>query len=367
MQFIDLKTQYQRIKEDVNQRIQAVLEHGCYINGPEIAELEQQLAAYVGAKHAVGVSSGTDALLVAMMALDIGHGDEVITTPFSFFATVETICLLGAKPVFVDIDPQTYNIDPAGIEAAITDKTKGIITVSLYGQVADMDAVNSIAAKHNIPVIEDAAQSFGAVYKDKQSCNLSTIACTSFFPAKPLGAYGDAGGCFTNDDALEQRMRQIRNHGQEQRYYHGRVGINGRLDSIQAAILQSKLAIFSDEVKARQQVANRYDEQLKNIVRTPTVLEHNTSIYAQYTIEVDNREQVLAQLKDQGIPTAVHYPLALHQQPAMAHLGYNTGDFPIAEAAANRVMSLPMHPYLTEEQQQQIVDALISVVTSAAA
>jgi UDP-2-acetamido-2-deoxy-ribo-hexuluronate aminotransferase len=361
MNFIDLQAQYRRIEGDVNARIKAVLEHGQYIMGPEVAELEDQLAAAVGVKHCIGVSSGTDALLVAMLALGIGRGDEVITTPFTFIATGEMIALIGAIPVYVDIDARTYNIDPAKIEAAITPRTRAIIPVSLYGQCADMDAINTVAARHGLPVIEDAAQSFGATYKGRQSCGLSLIGCTSFFPSKPLGAYGDAGACFTDDDASAKVMREIRVHGQDRRYHHPRIGINGRLDSLQAAVLLAKLAIFPDEVEARNRIGARYSELLVGSgCVTPYVEPHNTSVYAQYTIAVDARERFIATLTQAGIPTAVHYPVPLHRQPAFADMPQP--EVPVAEQVAARVVSLPMHPYLSEGDlaliARCVVDAL---------
>lgn len=357
MQFIDLSTQQNKIKMDIDRRIQQVLSHGQYIMGPEIFELEEKLAGFVGVKHCIGVANGTDALLIAMMALGIGYGDEVIATPFTFIATAETIALLGAKPVFVDIDPKTYNIDPLKIEAAITEKTKGIMPVSLYGQCADLDVINKIAKKYNLPVIEDGAQSLGATYKGKQSCGLSTIGCTSFFPSKPLGCYGDAGACFTNDDDLAKAMREIRVHGQDRRYHHPRIGINGRIDTLQAAILLAKLEIFPEEVQSREQIGARYTELLKDLVITPYIESHNTSVYAQYTIQVENRDEVCEKLKKAEIPTAVHYPIPLHKQPAFAK-GYENISLPIAELAAKKVMSLPMHPYLKKEDQETIASQL---------
>lgn len=368
MDFIDLKSQYRRIQASVNTRIQKVLEHGQYVLGPECTELENLLADYVGTKHCVAASSGTDTLLIAMMALDIGPGDEVITSPFTFISTGEMIALIGAKPVFVDIEPRTFNLDPALIEAAITPRTKAIMPVSLYGQCADFDAINAIAKKHGIPVIEDGAQSFGALYKGKRSCGLSDIGSTSFFPSKPLGAYGDAGALFTNDDHLAKLMREIRVHGQDRRYHHPRLGINGRLDTLQAAILLSKMEVFEDEVQARARLGARYTELLheafagQSMIKTPIVEANHLSVYAQYTIEVphenDGRTQFEKRMKEQGIPTAVHYPLSLHQQPVFAGLGYKTGDFPVSERMAARVVSLPMHPYLTDDQQQQVVSAV---------
>lgn len=362
MQFIDLKAQYARVSVDVNQRIQAVLNHGQYIMGPELTELETQLAEFVGVKHAIGVADGTTALLVALMALGTKAGDEVITTPFTFIATGEMIALLGAKPVFVDIDSQTYNIDVSKIEAAITSKTKAIMPVSLYGLCADFDAINAIAAKYNLPVIEDGAQSFGATYKGQKSCGLTTIGCTSFFPSKPLGCYGDGGACFTNDDDLAKKMREIRVHGQDRRYHHPVIGLNGRLDTLQAAILLAKLAVFPQEVIQRAHLGARYSQLLADKVRTPIIPAAYGSVYAQYTIEVEARENLVAALQAQGIPTAVHYPIPLHLQPAFANLGLGEGTFPVAEAAAKRVMSLPMYPDLSVADQDKVVAELIKVL-----
>ncbi|QOZ81598.1 MULTISPECIES: DegT/DnrJ/EryC1/StrS family aminotransferase [Chromobacterium] len=358
IQFIDLKAQYQYLKADIDARIHAVLDHGQYIMGPEVKEVEQRLAEYTGAKHAIGVCDGTKALLIAMMALDIGPGDEVITTPFTFIATGEMIALLGAKPVFVDIDPVSYNMDPARLEAAITPRTSAIMPVSLYGQCADFDAINAIAAKHGIAVIEDGAQSFGAGQRGKKSGNLSTIGCTSFFPSKPLGCYGDGGACFTSDDALAKKMREIRVHGQDRRYHHPIIGLNGRLDTIQAAVLLAKLPSFADEVAARERIGARYSLLLRDVARVPVIAEGNSHVYAQYTIEVDDREAVQAKLKELGVPTAVHYPIPLHLQPAFAHLNLPEGSFPLSEAAGRRVMSLPMHPFLDEATQDAIVAAV---------
>lgn len=360
--FIDLKSQFQRLEPAIQANIQAVLAHGQYILGPEVAALEQRLAAHVGVKHCLAVASGTDALLIAMLALGIGAGDEVITTPFTFIATGEMIALLGAKPVFVDIDPRTYNIDPARIAAAITPNTRAIMPVGLYGQCADMDAINAIAAQHGLAVIEDAAQSFGATYRGRQSCGLSTIGCTSFFPAKPLGGYGDSGACFTDDDALASKMRQLHVHGQDRRYHHPLIGVNGRMDTLQAAILLPKLEIFPEEVAARARIGARYSDLLKDHVLTPHIEPFNSSVYAQYTIALDQRDAVAERLQQQGVPTAVHYPVPLHQQPAFAFLGLPEGSFPQAEMAARRVLSLPMHPYLDEATQDRIVAAVIAAL-----
>ncbi|AXC11739.1 UDP-4-amino-4-deoxy-L-arabinose--oxoglutarate aminotransferase [Acidisarcina polymorpha] len=347
MEFIDLKTQYRNIKESVDRRIHAVLEHGQYVMGPEISQLEEALAARTGAKHCIACSSGTDALLLGMLAFGIGRGDEVVTTPFSFFATAEIITLLGATPVFVDIDPSTYNLDAKRLSHAITTQTKAILPVSLYGQCADMDAIVETAG--DIPVIEDAAQSFGATYKARQSCNLSLVGCTSFFPSKPLGCYGEGGACFTSDDELAERMRMVRNHGQDRRYHHPMIGVNARMDSIQAAVLLAKLEVFDTEVQRRADVGARYGELLQGIVKTPEIMEGSASVYAQYTIEVEDRDAFQEEMKRRGVPTAVHYPEALHLQPAYSSLGYREGDFPVAEAAAKHVVSLPMHPYLSDE------------------
>jgi len=358
----DVRAQYRRLKPRIDARMQAVLEHGQFIMGPEVAELEAKLAAFVGVKHCIGVSDGTKALLVAMMALGIDPGDEVITTPFTFIATGEMIALLRAKPVFVDIDPRTYNLDPAKIEAAVTTRTRAIMPVSLYGQCADMDAINAVAARHGLAVIEDGGQSFGALYHGRRSCALSTIGTTSFFPTKALGCYGDGGACFTDDDALAERMRQIRVHGQSKRYYHPIIGINARLDTLQAAVLLAKVEVLAEDLAARERIGRRYGEKLAGAVRTPYIEPHNRSVYAQYTIEVDARTDVQARLKAEGIPTAVHYPLPLHLQPAFAGLGLGEGSFPKSEAAARRVMSLPMHPDLDEATQDRIVAAVRSAV-----
>lgn len=343
--------------------IQAVLDHGQYILGPEVGQLEAELARHTGSKHCISCASGTDALLIALMALGISPGDEVITSPFTFIATVEMIVLLGAKPVFVDIDPRTYNLDPSCVAAAITPRTRAILPVSLYGQCADMDAIQKAAG--DLPVVEDAAQSFGATYKGRQSCNLSAIGCTSFFPSKPLGCYGDGGACFTNDDRLAAIMVEIRNHGQDSRYHHVRLGLNGRMDTIQAAVLLAKLEVFEKELLLRAEVVERYRERLAGVVQTPWVADGNCSVYAQYTIETDDRGRVVNALRQQGIPTSVHYPVPAHLQPAFRSLGYVAGDFPLAEKASDRVLSLPMHPYLTIEDQNKICDGLRLAVSGA--
>ncbi len=367
MEFVDLKTQYAKIKHDVDERIQTVLDSAQFILGPAITELEEKLALRIGSRYCVSCASGTDALLLAMIALNIGPGDEVITSPFTFIATGEMIALLGAKPVFVDIDPVSYNLDASLISTAITSQTRAIMPVSLYGQTADMDVINAIAAQNHLPVIEDAAQSFGGTYKGRHSGNLSTIGCTSFFPSKPLGCYGDGGACFTNDEALAIAMRELRNHGQERRYHHTRIGINGRMDTLQAAIVLAKLEIFDEELRSRSEIAAEYTRLLKDHVKTPAVRLGDYSPFAQYTIEVEDRDAVAASLAAQGIPNAVHYPVPLHLQPAFASLGLKAGDFPHAEAAARRVLSLPMHPYLTSQDQARVAEAVRAAVSQHAA
>ena len=361
--FIDLKTQYQALKPQIKARIDMVLEHGQYIMGPEVKELEDKLAAFTGAKHCITCASGTEALLMSLMALGIGPGDEIVTTPFTFVATAEVIVLLGAKPVFVDVEPDTGNINADLIEAAISPRTKAIMPVSLYGQTADMDAINAIAAKHgNLPVIEDAAQSFGTTYKGRQSCNLSTIGCTSFFPSKPLGCYGDGGAIFTNDDALAQAMREIRVHGQGQRYVHTRLGVGGRMDTLQCAIVLAKLERFEWEVQQRHDIGERYNQLLDQagIARIQQRPER-TSVYAQYTVMVPNREALQKSLAEAGIPTAVHYPVPLNEQPAYKHLCCPDCT-PVAQQLAKRVMSLPMSPDLGDDDLAKIVKVAESKV-----
>ncbi|MEH8116279.1 DegT/DnrJ/EryC1/StrS family aminotransferase [Aeromonas allosaccharophila] len=358
MQFIDLSTQQNRIKDLIDTGIKKVLQHGQYILGPEVDELEQKLAEFTGAKHCITVANGTDALQIAQMAFGIGPGDEVITPGFTYIATAETVALLGATPVYVDVCPKTFNLDPVKLEAAITNKTKAIIPVSLYGQCADYDAINNIANRYGIPVIEDAAQSFGASYKRKRSCNLTTVACTSFFPSKPLGCYGDGGAIFTNDDNLAIVMRQISRHGQDRRYHHIRVGVNSRLDTLQAAILLPKLAILDDEIKLRKLVAERYRDglsQCKNIV-LQDILSSNESVYAQFTLCVDIRSEFQLYLKEHGIPTAIHYPIPLNKQPAVAN---DKISLPIGDYLSERVISIPMHPYINKDEQDRIIDTII--------
>jgi UDP-2-acetamido-2-deoxy-ribo-hexuluronate aminotransferase len=363
IEFVDLGAQQSRIKTEIDAAIQRVLAHGQYILGPEVGELEEKLAAYTGARHCITCANGTDALQIAQMALDIGPGDEVITPGFTYIATAETIALLGANPVYVDVDERTYNIDPAVLEAAITSRTKAIIPVSLYGQCADFDAINSVAARHGIAVIEDAAQSFGARYKGRRSCSIATISCTSFFPSKPLGCYGDGGAIFTEDDGLARVVRQIARHGQDRRYHHVRVGVNSRLDTLQAAILLTKLSILDEEIALRQLVAKRYDDLLNEagVRAKPYVASHNESVYAQYTVRVGNRDAVQEGMKAAGIPTVVHYPIPLNHQPAVAN---NDARLPVGDLVAREVLSLPMHPYLTLAQQAEVVSRLARLCMS---
>lgn len=360
MQFIDLKTQQARIREKIEARIKTVLDHGKYIMGPEIFELEEKLAAYVGIKHCISCASGTDALLMALMALDIQPSDEVITVPYTWISTAEVISLLRAVPVFVDIQPDTFNMDPDKLESAITSRTRAIMPVGIYGQCADMTRINDIAAGHGIPVIEDAAQCFGATHQGIKACNHSIIGCTSFFPSKPLGCYGDGGAIFTSDDALAVKLRQIRIHGQKVKHQHPLVGINGRLDTIQAAILLEKLAIFPEECDVRARVGTRYDTLLTDVpgIETPVIAQGNTSVYAQYTILSENRDAVSHALQIQNIPSVAYYTAPLHLQGAFAGLAHNPGDFPVSEKVAAQCLSLPMSPYLTSADQKRVVDAI---------
>jgi len=360
VEFIDLETQQDQIRPQLEHNLHKILHHSQYVMGPEVFQLEEELAKYIGVEHCVCVSSGTDALLIAMMALDLKPGDEVITTPFTFFATAETIILLGAKPVYVDIDKRTYTLDPSLVEAAINERTKAILPVSMFGQCADMDRINEIADSYQIPVIEDAAQSFGATYKGRHSCNLGQIGCTSFFPAKPLGAYGDAGACFTQDSQLAERIREIRDHGQSGRYDHVSIGINGRMDTLQAAVLLAKLDIFEEELNSRAQVAENYSELLKpaensGCLTLPGLEPHNISSWAQYTVEVNQRSYIQNMLSEKGIPTAVHYPQPMYKQPATVE---SITHCPVTDRAVGRVLSLPMHPYLTIQTQERVVDSL---------
>tara|TARA_Y100000589_G_scaffold138393_1_gene132424 strand:+ start:10530 stop:11615 length:1086 start_codon:yes stop_codon:yes gene_type:complete len=357
--FIDLQSQYQSYKEEIDAAIQAVLDTSQYIMGPAVKELELKLANYTGVKHAVACASGTDALLIALLAIGIKPGDEIITTPFTFISSSEVISQLGAIPVFVDIEEDTYNINANKIEEKITNRTKAIIPVSLYGQTADMDLINEIANRNNLLVIEDAAQSFGASYKGIKSCNLSHIGCTSFFPSKPLGCYGDGGALFTCNDEFAEKARMFLAHGSKKRYVHEVIGLNGRIDTIQAAIVGVKLKYFDDEVQKRESIGNRYINLLKDKqLKLPVIREGRTSVFAQFTVQSDRREKLMQLLKDKDVPSAIHYPTPLHLQKCYQSLNYKVGDFPISEKAANEVFSLPMSPFLTEKQQDFIVDLL---------
>ena len=359
MQFIDLQSQQRLIRADLERRLGKVMDHGQYILGPEIDEMESLLADYVGVGHCVSLASGTDALLVALMALDVGPGDEVVTTPFSFIATAEVIALLGATPVFVDIDPRTYNLDPDRIESALSDRTRAIMPVGLFGQCADLPAINAVAERHGLPVIEDAAQSFGAELRGARSCSMSTIGCTSFFPAKPLGCYGDGGACFTDDVTLAQRIRELRNHGQDRRYHHPRIGINGRMDTLQAAVILAKMALFPDEVARRAQRGALYSDRLADAAcTTPFIADGHLSVYAQYTLRVGDRDHLAGRLDQGGIPTAIHYPVTLDQQPALAGRCRVPGSLTIAHAVAREVISLPMHPYLELDDLERVAGAV---------
>jgi UDP-2-acetamido-2-deoxy-ribo-hexuluronate aminotransferase len=362
--FINLKTQYDSLKPQIQERINKVLEHGQYIMGPEVGELEERLATYTGVKHCISVASGTEALLISLMALGIQSGDEVITTPFTFAATAEVIALLGASPVFVDTEPDTGNIDARLIESKITSKTKAIIPVSLYGQTADMDAINDVAFRHgNLPVIEDGAQSFGATYKGKKSCNLSTIGCTSFFPSKPLGCYGDGGAIFTNNDTLAEACKEIRIHGQSKRYVHTKVGVGGRMDTLQCAILLAKLDRFEWEIEQRQKIGHQYNQLLQGQVKLLEQRSDRTSVFAQFTVFVENRDLVQEKLKAFGIPTSIHYPIPLNQQEAYKHFCCPDCT-PISQASAKKVISLPMGPDLRIDDQIYIVTNFIEVINA---
>lgn len=361
MDFIDLKSQQALIRGDLDKRIAAVLDHGRYVMGPEVQELEEALAARTGVKHCIGVASGTDSLLIALMALGIGAGDEVITVPYTWISTAEMIALIGAKPVFVDIDEKTWNMDASQVEAAITDKTKAIMPVGIYGQTADMTAINAIAEKHGLPVIEDAAQSFGSTHHGAQSCSLSTIGSTSFFPSKPLGCYGDGGALFTDDDELADAMRQIRVHGQKKKHHHPVLGLNGRLDTIQAAVVLSKLSLFDDEIEKRQKVAETYGAAISqsaavaNGLQLPELGEGNTSVWAQYTMLSPDRDALREKLSAAGIPSVSYYAVPLHLQPVFEYLRHKEGDFPVAERVASEGISLPMNPYLSEAEVAEVV------------
>ena len=357
MQFIDLQRQYQLYKQEIAEEINKVLDTSRYILGPAVTELEAALAGYLGVKHAIGCGSGTDALLLALLAMELKPGEEVIVPDFTFFATAEVVSLLGGIPVFADILPDTLNLDPRQVEARITARTRGVIAVSLYGQCADFDELTALARRRNLFLIEDAAQSFGATYQGRKSGALCRLATTSFYPAKPLGAYGDAGALFTGDDALAERLRVLANHGQQVTYRHSLVGINGRLDTLQAAILKVKLRHFPEELERRQQVAAWYDEELAGLVSTPQVKKENRSSWAQYTVRSPQRPRLIEQLKQRGIPTAIHYPMPLHQQEVYARMGIRDESLPEAVKASKEVFSLPMHPYLTREEVKAVASA----------
>lgn len=360
--FANLSLAYKDHKEEFDQAVAGVLENANYIMGQPVYQLEKTLEQFTGAKHAISCSSGTDALLLAMMAMDIQPGDEIITSPFTFVATAETIAFLKAKPVFVDIDETSFNIDITKIEEKITSRTKAIMPVSLFGQTADMDAINEIAHKHNLYVIEDAAQSFGATYKGKRSCNLSTFACTSFFPAKPLGCFGDGGAIFTDNDDFAEKIKSLRLHGQSERYHHKYIGMGGRLDTLQAAVLNVKLKYYQNDIDNRQRVAGEYDKNLAGTVNTPKIPQDYSSVWAQYSIRVNNREDIVSKLKEAGIPTAVHYPKPLHLQECFEYLKHKKGDFPVSELISNEILSLPMNPYLNNEEINFISTSLKSIL-----
>ncbi len=365
--FIDLKTQQKRIRDSLEQRIKKVMDHGAYIMGPEIAELEEKLAHYVGVKHCIVCGSGTDALLMPLMAYGIKPGDAVFTSPFTFIATAEVVALLGATAVFVDIDPRTYNIDPIKLEEEIQKflknnsgrKARGIIPVDLFGQTADYDPIEAVAKKYNLFVLQDAAQSFGATYKGRKAGSMGNVAATSFFPAKPLGCYGDGGAIFCNNDEMMQKLRSIRVHGQgSDKYNNVRIGINGRLDTMQAAVLLAKMEIFDEEVHLRNSIAARYTQKLQHSVTTPFVPKDYVSVWAQYSVLVQQRDEMINRLKSRGVPTAVYYPKPLHLQEAFSSLGYQRGDFPVSERIADSIFSVPMHPYLREDVQDYIVKSI---------
>jgi UDP-2-acetamido-2-deoxy-ribo-hexuluronate aminotransferase len=358
MDFIDLRTQYHRYQAEISLRMNAVLQHGQFVMGPEVLELEQTLAGFVGAPHCITVASGTASLEIALRAAAIGPGDEVITVPFTWISTAEVISLVGAKTVFVDIEPDTYNLDIAQLEAAISPRTKAVIPVNLFGQMPDYERLNEIGRRRGVLIIEDAAQSFGAAQNGRRSCGVTPVASTSFFPAKPLGCYGEGGALFTSDDELAGRMRAIRSHGGISRHEHWLVGTNGRFDTLQAAALLAKWPHFEWELQERHRIGARYSEKLKDCCVPPAIRPGNTHVYAQYTIRVPNRDQVAARLKAQGIPTAVYYPKCLHEQPVFASAGFHRGDFPVAEQAAREVLSLPMHPFLGEKDQDRIIESL---------
>lgn len=362
MDFIDLKSQQSRIRESIDRRLAAVLDHGRYILGPEVSELEEALCQFVDCEQTIGVSSGTDSLLIALMALEVGPGDEVITVPYTWISTAEVIALTGATPVFIDIQPDTWNMDPELLSAAITEKTKAIMPVGIYGQSSDMTAINKIAEEAGgIPVIEDAAQSFGASHHGKRSGGLGTIGSTSFFPSKPLGGYGDGGAIFTNDEELAEKMRWIHLHGQAGRNNHPVLGVNGRLDSMQAAVVLAKLEIFEEEIELRDKVGSYYSKLLAEAdLVTPVVAPGNTSVYAQYTILSAEREEIQEKLKAADIPSVSYYAVPLHLQPVFSGLGHQKGDFPVTEKIGDEGLSLPMSPYVKRSDQERIAEVILS-------
>ena len=363
LDFANLKLSYEAQKEEIDVAIQSVLSSASFIMGTPVFELEENLSAFTGAKHAIACSNGTDALLLAMMAIGIKPGDEVITSPFTFISTAESIALLGATPVFVDINEATFNIDETLIEAKITSKTKLIMPVSLFGQMPNMDAINKLAKKHDLWVIEDGAQSFGATYSGKKSGNCSAIGTTSFFPAKPLGCFGDGGAVFTNDDELAERMKSIRVHGQTKKYHHKYIGLNGRLDTLQAAVLNVKLKSYPNDIKKRQAAAEMYNSFLNNYIQTPMIASNCTSVWAQYSIRVKNRDRIQNLLNDKGIPTAVYYPIPLHLQECFKHLNYKAGDFPVSELIAKEIISLPMNPFLSSTEIEYVSKELTNLLS----
>ncbi len=357
MQFIDLQRQYRAYQVDIDARMHRVLEHGQYILGPEVTELEELLAQRVGVKHAITCANGTASLEIALRALGIGPGDEVITTPFTWISTAEVVKLVGATPRFVDVDAESLNLDPSRLADAITDRTRAVIAVNLFGQMADYERIRAVAEARGLTVIEDAAQSFGATRNGTASCGAAPIASTSFFPSKTLGCYGDGGALFTSDDAVADRITAIRTHG-ARRHEHRYLGTNGRFDTLQAAVVLAKLPNFDGELSSRRRIADRYTARLRDVCHVPVVCQGNTHVYSYYTIRVPHRDRVVEALRDDGVPTKVYYPRCLHEQPVLSDLGYGTGDLPVAERAALEVVSLPMHPFLTEAEQDQVVDAV---------
>lgn len=362
MKFIDLSAQYEAYRDNIDDAIVRVLKHSHFVMGTEVKDLEKTLSNYTDVAHCITTASGTASLEIALRALDIGPGDEVITVPFTWISPAEAIELVGAKPVFVDIEPCSFNMDMNQVEEAITASTKAIIPVSLFGQVPDLEIANQLAAKHGLIVIEDGAQSFGASRNGRRSCGITDVGSTSFFPAKPLGCYGDGGALFTNDDALSEKMRILRAHGGERRHHHTMIGMNGRLDTMQAAILLAKFPNFPEEVQRRTEIGNRYNQALRDVCVVPKIKEGNTHVYGQYTVRVPNRESLRETLQVHGIPSAVYYPKCLHEQPVFQKLGYQLGDFPESEKASKEVISLPMHPFLKEDEQDRVIGVLRSAL-----